>query len=57
MGRITLGRLDAEPIRERSRPMGMRPDIRVARAGAWYLLIAAMCAIVAVALGRGRADL
>jgi Subtilisin inhibitor-like len=35
--------------------MGMRPDIRVARAGAWYLLIAAMCAIVVTACGAAAA--
>ena len=45
----------AEPIRERSRPMRMRPDIRAARAGAWYLLIAAVCAIVVTACGSAAA--
>jgi hypothetical protein len=33
----------------------MRPDIRAARAGAWYLLIAAVCAIVVTACGSAAA--
>ncbi len=35
--------------------MRMRPDIRAARAGAWYLLIAAVCAIVVAACGSAAA--
>jgi hypothetical protein len=35
--------------------MRMRPDIRTARAGAWYLLIAAVCAIVVAACGSAAA--
>jgi hypothetical protein len=45
----------AEPIRERSRPMRMRLELRAARAGAWYLLIAAVCAIVVTACGSAAA--
>ena len=35
--------------------MHMRPDIRAARAGAWNLLIAAVCAIVVAACGSAAA--
>ncbi len=35
--------------------MRMRPDIRAAQAGAWYLLIAAVCAIVVAACGSAAA--
>ena len=35
--------------------MRMRQDIRAARAGAWYLLIAAVCAIVIAACGSAAA--
>ncbi len=35
--------------------MRMRPDIRAARTAAWYLLIAAACAIVVTACGSATA--
>ncbi len=35
--------------------MRMRPEIGAARAGAWYLLIAAVCAVVVTACGSAAA--